>query len=84
MEKLPLEMKQRICSFLHDSPKLLKPIRRVSKNFAAVAAPYLIPRTFLFDAQSRMRWLVASRKYDAAVQKVTKELKDSHEHHWKA
>jgi hypothetical protein len=159
MEKLPLEMKQRICSFLHDSPKLLKPICRVSNDFAAAAAPYLIPRTVLFrhtysctdlqwtaehpifskhlttlvvdpsnlrkytsfqawldehedlqekypnwwdfkpedidydmndgdplldDAQSRMRWLVASRKYDAAVQKVTKELKDSHEHHWKA
>jgi len=48
MDGLPLELKQRICSFLHDSPKLLKPIRLVSKQFAAAAAPYLIPRIFLF------------------------------------
>jgi hypothetical protein len=49
MEKLPLEMKQRICSFLHASPRLLKPIRLVSKDFACAAAPYLIPRMFLFN-----------------------------------
>ncbi|KAI4739875.1 hypothetical protein E4T50_09691 [Aureobasidium sp. EXF-12298] len=49
MDTLPLEMKQRICSFLHASPKLLKPIRLVSKQFAAAAAPYLIPRAFLFN-----------------------------------
>jgi hypothetical protein len=159
MDKLPLEMKQRICSFLHDSPKLLKPIRLVSKQWASAADPYLIPRLFLFkhtfscdrlgfivehpifskhlttlvvdpsnlkkhktfqawlddhedlqdkyphwwdfkpgdidyddddgdpllyDAQSRTRWLVASRKYDAAVKKVNKDMKDSHEHHWKS
>jgi hypothetical protein len=49
MEKLPLEMKQRICSFLHDSPKLLIPIRLVSKQWAYAAEPYLIPRIFLFN-----------------------------------
>jgi hypothetical protein len=48
MEELPLEMKQRICSFLHANPKLLKPVRLVSKDFASAAAPYLIPRLFLF------------------------------------
>lgn len=48
MDKLPLELKQRICSFLHASPKSLKPIRLVSKEFASAAAPYLIPRLFLF------------------------------------
>ncbi|KAG9687887.1 hypothetical protein KCU95_g9281, partial [Aureobasidium melanogenum] len=47
MEKLPLELKQRVCSFLHANPKLLKPIRLVSKQFADAAAPYLIPRLFL-------------------------------------
>ncbi|CAD0086005.1 unnamed protein product [Aureobasidium mustum] len=46
MEKLPLELKQRICSFL-TSPKSLKPIRLVSKQFADAAAPYLLPRIFL-------------------------------------
>ena len=160
MDTLPLEMKQRICSFLHASPKLLKPIRRVSKDFAAAAAPYLIPRAFLlkypfscqkleyivehpifskhlttlvvdptnlkkhntfqawlddheplqakypdwwnfkpepedviyddegdpllYDAQSRTKWLAACGKFDAAVKKVTKKLKDSHEHNWKS
>ncbi|TIA45619.1 hypothetical protein D6C79_05581 [Aureobasidium pullulans] len=48
MDKLPLELKQRICSFLHASPRLLKPIRLVSKDFASAAAPYLIPRLSLF------------------------------------
>ncbi|KAG9597774.1 hypothetical protein KCU77_g4158, partial [Aureobasidium melanogenum] len=47
MEKLPLELKQRVCSFLHANPKLLKPIRLVSKQFADAAAPYLLPRVFL-------------------------------------
>ncbi|KAH0283786.1 hypothetical protein M436DRAFT_68581 [Aureobasidium namibiae CBS 147.97] len=48
MERLPLELKQRICSFLHANPKLFKPIRLVSKDFASAAAPYIIPRIFLF------------------------------------
>ncbi|KAK6005407.1 hypothetical protein QM012_007049 [Aureobasidium pullulans] len=47
MEKLPLELKQRICSFLADSSKTLKPIRLVSKQFADAAVPYLLPRIFL-------------------------------------
>jgi hypothetical protein len=38
----------------------------------------------LDNAQSRMKWLVASRKFDAAVKEVTKGLKDFHEHHWKS
>ena len=48
MDKLPLELLQRICSFFSDSPKSLKPIRLVSKKFAAAGALYLIPRVFLF------------------------------------
>ena len=158
MEQLPLELKQRICSFLHASPKLLKPIRLVSTEFASAAGPYLIPRAFLFkhtfscqrleqiieheifskhlttlvvdpsnlkkhnsfqawlddhellqdkfphwwdnkpqdidydedgdpmlfDADSRTKWLAACGEFDAAVKKVTKKLKNSHEHHWKA
>ena len=47
MERLPPELKQRICSYLHASPALLKPIRLISKDFACAAAPYLIPRIFL-------------------------------------
>lgn len=47
MERLPLELKQRICSFLQASPESLKPIRLVSKQFANAAAPYLLPRIFL-------------------------------------
>ncbi|KAI4715594.1 hypothetical protein E4T48_08223 [Aureobasidium sp. EXF-10727] len=49
MDKLPLELKQHICSFLHASPKLLKPIRLVSKQFASAASPYLLPRIFLLN-----------------------------------
>ncbi|KAI5248793.1 hypothetical protein E4T42_05577 [Aureobasidium subglaciale] len=48
MDRVPLELKQRICSFLRASPKLLKPVRLVSKDFASAAAPYLLPRIFLF------------------------------------
>jgi hypothetical protein len=61
MGKLPLEMKQRICSFLRDSPKLLKPIRLVSKQWASAAEPYLIPRVFLFkhkDSCAEVREIV--------------------------
>jgi hypothetical protein len=159
MDNLPLELKQRICSFLQASPQLLKPIRRVSKDFASAAAPCLIPRAFLFkhthsctylwliaqhpifskhlttlvldpsnlkkhktfqawlddhqglqdeypswwdfkpedidydeddgdplfyDAESRSKWLAASREFEAAVKKVAKDQKDFHEHHWKS
>lgn len=38
----------------------------------------------LFDANSRMKWLAACGEFDAAIKKVTKKLKNSHEHHWKA
>lgn len=158
MDKLPLEIKQRICSFLHSSPQLLKIVRLVSTDFASAAAPYLIPRVFLFkhpfscrklrsivehpifskhlttlvvdpsnlkkhnsfqawlddhevlqekfpswwdfkpedieydedgdpmlfEAQSRTKWLAACGKFDAAVKKLSKQLKDSHEHHWRS
>ncbi|KAI4731554.1 hypothetical protein E4T49_00522 [Aureobasidium sp. EXF-10728] len=49
MDKLPLELKQHICSFLHASPKLLKPIRLVSKQFTSAGAPFLLPRIFLLN-----------------------------------
>ncbi|KAH0368665.1 hypothetical protein KCU65_g3815, partial [Aureobasidium melanogenum] len=158
MEKLPLELKQRVCSFLHANPKLLKPIRLVSKQFADAAAPYLIPRVFLVKHQdscaevreladhaifskhvttlvvdpsnlknhksfkkwidehthlqhsypdwwdfkpddivydedgdplldtfaARSKWSNANKKFDAAVEKVTKTLTKSQEQYWKA
>ncbi|KAI4760611.1 hypothetical protein E4T52_07483 [Aureobasidium sp. EXF-3400] len=158
MDKLPLEMKQRICSFLHASPKLLKPIRLVSQQFAAAAAPYLLPRIFLvkhkdscaevreivehpvfskhvttlivdpshlknhkslqlwvdehdhlrkmypdwwnfkpqdieyddYDnprletSQARAKWSDAFRKFEQAVNEVSRTLKQSQEHYWKA
>lgn len=51
MDKLPPELLQRICSSFSGSPNELKPIRLVSKRFAAAAALYLIPRVFLFKHQ---------------------------------
>lgn len=158
MERLPLELKQRICSLLQASPKSLKPIRLVSKQFANAAAPYLLPRIFLvkhkdscaeireiadhsifskhvttlvvdprnlknhklfqkwvdehshlrqsypdwwdfkpddidYDedgdplldtSHARSKWSSANKKFDAAVDKVTKDLKKSQEHYWKA
>lgn len=47
MDTLPLELKQRICSFL--TPKELKPLRLTSKIFAAAAGRYLIDRFILFN-----------------------------------
>ncbi|KEQ67445.1 uncharacterized protein M437DRAFT_37194 [Aureobasidium melanogenum CBS 110374] len=118
MEKLPLELKQRVCSFLHANPKLLKPIRLVSKQFADAAAPYLLPRVFLVkhrDSCAEVReiadhpifskhvntlvvdpsnlknhksfkkwWSNANKKFDAAVEKVTKTLTKSQAQYWKA
>ncbi|KAG9693901.1 hypothetical protein KCU95_g8688, partial [Aureobasidium melanogenum] len=158
MEKLPLELKQRVCSFLHANPKLLKPIRLVSKQFADAAAPYLLPRVFLvkhrdscaevreivdhaifskhvttlvvdpsnlknhksfqkwvdehshlrhsypdwwdfkpddidYDedgdplldtSDARSKWSNAHKNFKAATKKVTKALKKSQEHYWKA
>lgn len=158
MEKLPLELKQRICSFFHASPKSLKPIRLVSKQFANAAAPYLLPRIFLvkhkdscaevreianhavfskhvttlvvdpsnlknhksfqkwtfehshlrysypdwwdykpddidydedgdpllYTSDARAKWSAADKKFDAARKKVTKVLKKSQGHYWKA
>ena len=47
MDALPLELKQRICSFL--TLKNLKPLRLTSKIFAVAAARYLIDRFILFN-----------------------------------
>lgn len=47
MDALPLELKQRICSFL--TPKELKPLRLTSKIFAAAAGRYFINRFILFN-----------------------------------
>lgn len=42
MDELPLELKQRVCSYL--SPKHLKPLRLACKAFSKAAEPYLINR----------------------------------------
>jgi hypothetical protein len=47
MNVLPLELKQRICSFL--TPKDLKPLRLTSRIFATAAERYLIDRFILFN-----------------------------------
>jgi hypothetical protein len=44
---LPLEIKQRICSFL--TPKELKPLRLTARIFATAAERYLIDRFILFN-----------------------------------
>ncbi|KAG9653967.1 hypothetical protein KCU64_g7534, partial [Aureobasidium melanogenum] len=46
MDALPLELKQRICSFL--TPKELKPLRLTCKAFATAAEHYFINRLVLF------------------------------------
>ncbi|KAG9520956.1 hypothetical protein KCV07_g3809, partial [Aureobasidium melanogenum] len=46
MDALPLELKQRICSFL--APEDLKPLRLTCKVFATAAERYLIERFILF------------------------------------
>lgn len=47
MDTLPLELKQRICSFL--TPKELKPLRLTCKVFATAAERYFIHRFILFN-----------------------------------
>ncbi|KAG9526140.1 hypothetical protein KCV07_g893, partial [Aureobasidium melanogenum] len=109
MEKLPFELKQRVCSFLQADPKLLKPIRLVSKQFADAAAPYLLPRIFLVkhrDSCAEVREIADHAIFSkhittlivdpsnlknhksfqkwVAVKKVTKALRKSQEHYWKA
>jgi hypothetical protein len=45
MDDLPLELKQRICSYL--APKDLKSLRSTAKFYAAATDRYLVPRIFL-------------------------------------
>jgi len=45
MDDLPLELKQRVCSYL--TPKDLKSLRSTSKLYAAATDRYLLPRIFL-------------------------------------
>jgi hypothetical protein len=45
MDDLPLELKQRVCSYL--SPKDLKSFRSTGKFYAAATDRYLVPRIFL-------------------------------------
>ncbi|KAI4729338.1 hypothetical protein E4T49_02875 [Aureobasidium sp. EXF-10728] len=45
MDTLPLELKQRVCSYL--TPRDLKSLRVASKDYAAAACRYFIPRIFL-------------------------------------
>jgi len=47
MDDLPLELKQRVCSYL--TPKDLKSLRSTSKVYAAATDRYLLPRIFLFN-----------------------------------
>jgi hypothetical protein len=47
MDALPLELKQRICSFL--TPKELKPLRLTSTVFAKASERYFIDRFILFN-----------------------------------
>lgn len=45
MDGLPLELKQRVCSYL--KPQDLKSLRSTSKVYAAATDRYLLPRIFL-------------------------------------
>lgn len=47
MDDLPLELKQRVCSYL--TTKDLKSLRSISKGYAAATDRYLLPRIFLFN-----------------------------------
>jgi hypothetical protein len=47
MDDLPLELKQRVCSYL--APKDLKSFRMTAKFYAAATDRYLVPRIFLFN-----------------------------------
>jgi hypothetical protein len=45
MDDLPLELKQRVCSYL--APKDLESLRSTSRFYAAATDRYLLPRIFL-------------------------------------
>ncbi|KAH0284374.1 hypothetical protein M436DRAFT_73737 [Aureobasidium namibiae CBS 147.97] len=47
MDDLPLELKQRVCSYL--TPKDLKSLRLTSRDYVAATDRYLLPRIFLFN-----------------------------------
>lgn len=47
MDALPLELKQRVCSYL--TAKDLKSLRSISTGYAAATDRYLLPRIFLFN-----------------------------------
>jgi hypothetical protein len=47
MDDLPLELKQRVCSYL--TPKDPKSLRLTSNDYAAAGSRYLLPRLFLFN-----------------------------------
>ncbi|CAD0095078.1 unnamed protein product [Aureobasidium mustum] len=47
MDTLPLELKQRVCSYL--TPKDLKSLRLASKAYASAACRYFLPRIFLHN-----------------------------------
>lgn len=95
MDKLPPELKQRICSFVRNKPRTLERIRLVSKDFASAAAPYLIPRVFLFkhkDSCEEVREIVEHSVFSKHIttlvvdpnnlknHKSFQEWVDEHEH----
>lgn len=47
MDDLPLELKQRVCSYL--TTKDLKSLRSISTGYAAATDRYFLPRIFLFN-----------------------------------
>ncbi|KAG9657097.1 hypothetical protein KCU95_g4296, partial [Aureobasidium melanogenum] len=65
MDTLPLELKQRICSFL--TPKELKPLRLTCKVFATAAERYFIHRFILFnhpDSVATLRKIIDNKIFN--------------------
>lgn len=77
MDRLPPEIQQYICSFL--TPKHLKPLRLVSKDFAAAAIPHFIPRIFLFnhpDSCTKVRQIIAHPEMSKYVNTIVVDPRD--------
>ncbi|KAH0003799.1 hypothetical protein KCU78_g13710, partial [Aureobasidium melanogenum] len=75
MNALPLELKQRICSFL--TPKYLKPLRLTCKVFATAAERYLIERFILFLHPESLATLRKIAEHEAFSKYLTTVIYDS-------